>query len=164
MPPAKHASAQRLINPPLGTNTSAIIKAAHAQYKNTAKINELTFSNTKMEEKIDSHEPYKKHVSSLLTFKNKVIGVSFLGILVITGSYIYCFSNNINSITTHSRLEDRIETQNKEMINYIADLRSDLNQLAINQGRIDEKYQFLTNQLDLANERLAKILEMMNKD
>jgi len=66
-PPIKQASAKILIMPPLGTNTSAIIKAAHAKYKKTAKTSQpISSSFIKVLRSLRSRPPQSQNVTSQL--------------------------------------------------------------------------------------------------
>lgn len=85
------------------------------------------------------------HVSRLCTFKNRVIGCSLLGILVITGSFAYTYTTHISSNVTDQNFILKLER-----------VAEDVSTNKVNTA-------VLLSQLETTNNRLGEVIDLMNE-
>jgi len=98
-------------------------------------------------------EENNKHIGALLTFKNIAIGVSMLGMMVLTGGYLYTYSH--------------IQTAEIKYGAYDLDIRSldgRINSLSTRLAVVDERYMALTTQMATLNDRLGRLISIINRD
>ena len=90
---------------------------------------------------------YKKtnndNVNNLCSFKNKVIGFSLLGVLVLTGAYAYTYTHTISTDIRHSALSSRLDK-----------LEDDVNANKTNVA-------VLVYQIQTTNARLTEMIQLM---
>lgn len=137
-------------------NTQKELEGVKEEFKdNTKLLDELRSANSRLIDKVDSIQEdfsdYKLHTSNLLTFKNVAIGCSLCGMLIISGGYFYTYDHSVESATQHNILMAKIDNA-----------EDDISEVKTDAARTDEKYLALSNQIILANERLARIIELMN--
>ena len=95
----------------------------------------------------------KRHVGHLLTFQNFVKGASFLGVVVLTGSYMYTYTHEVSS-SLH------IETNTsdiKELRRIVGDLKTDL-------AVTNTSFIALQEKISTTNSRLELLINILNEE
>lgn len=93
---------------------------------------------------------YKKsnngHVANLCTFKNRVLGCSLLGVLVISGGYAFTYTSNISTNARYQGVTHQIE-------NLSDDVNVNTTSVAV-----------LVSQLSTTNERLGEVIQLIRDE
>ena len=86
------------------------------------------------------------HVSNLCTFKNRALGVAFLGVLFITGGYAYTYTHIVGTDIRYQATIQRIEKVSDDA------------------GTNKINIAVLVTQLSTTNERLREMIELIRED
>ncbi|WP_028579448.1 hypothetical protein [Desulfogranum japonicum] len=88
-----------------------------------------------------------QHIGSLLTFKNLATGASLLGMMVLSGSYIYTYTHIESAELKHSTWEAELKR---------LDLR--VSTMATRQAVIDDRYNTLVTRIEDLNDRIYQLI------
>ncbi len=92
----------------------------------------------------------KQHIGTLLTFKNLITGASLLGMLVLTGSYVYTYTHIESAELKHVAWESELKS---------LDMR--VNTLATRQAVIDDRYNTLVTRIDELSDRIYQLINSL---
>ncbi len=91
-----------------------------------------------------------QHIGTLLTFKNLITGASLLGMLVLTGSYVYTYTHIESAELKHATWESELKS---------LDMR--VNTLATRQAVIDDRYNTLVTRIDELSDRIYQLINSL---
>lgn len=101
----------------------------------------------------------EKHIGTLLTFKNQMIGISFLGVIVLLGGYAYTSEH----IQSSERKYEHFETEFKA-VKYSLDLQKDTtSNMREVLARSDARTEGINSRLSSIDARLAQMVGLMLK-
>jgi hypothetical protein len=119
-------------------------------------IEEKRLTNLK-EEFLSHKNKILKDTSSLCTFKNRMIGASLLGVLVVTGGYLYTYTREVSNGSRYLQTQAKIDT-----INSRTQSRIDSVSFMVNDNRV--KMAVLVSRLETTNSRLKEIIGLMRQE
>ena len=93
-----------------------------------------------------------RNIGMLLTFMNRMLGLSVLGILFITGSYVYTY---VHTVSADMYLERNVSSQRI--------MEDKLSEFRVQQAIIKTNYQAMVEKLDETNLQLAKLIVLMDR-